>query len=142
MLKKFSQHFTAQSKSLSHIDKENLDRYPGRPALVEQVTGMNFYAVGKLCRRTPENRLERLAWLKPLTELPANEVNQVWFARNEAVVRIDVTARGPRIGPHARSEAAGRCAAKGAKVDHSSFATVGIARELIEQLPFFQAEHP
>ena len=44
MRKEFGQHLATESKCFSHVDKEYLDRHSGRPALLEQVTRMNFYA--------------------------------------------------------------------------------------------------
>ena len=101
---------------------------------------MNLYQIGKLGSGASKRRGERLPHFERLAELLANEVDQVWFTGNEAVIGVDVTARGSRIVPQARGEAAGGCAAKRSEVYHGAFAGVGIASQLVEQLALFQAE--
>src|SRR5271170_3781621 len=101
---------------------------------------MNLYKIGKLCRNALKNRGERLPHFEFVAELLTNEIDQVLFAGNEAVVGVDVTPRSSRIVPQARGKAAGGCAAKGPEIHYGSFARIGISSQLVEQLALFQAE--
>src|ERR1700677_4520969 len=101
---------------------------------------MNFYQISKLGSGSSKGCTERLPHFECFTELRTNEFDQVWFARNEAVVGVDVTPRGSRIVAQARGKAAGRCAAKGPEIYYRTFARVDISRQLVEQLALFKAE--
>ena len=101
---------------------------------------MNLDQIGELGSGASKRRGERLPQFERLVELFANEVDQVRFAGDEAVVGVDVTARRSRIVPQARGEAAGGCAAKRSEVYHSAFPGIGIPSQLVEQLALFQAE--
>ena len=108
--------------------------------MLEQVSGMNFYEIGKFRCSPSKDRGEGLPHFELVAELRANEVNQVRFAGNEAVVGVDVAPRRSRIVPQARGKAAGGCAAKRPEIYYGSFARVGISSQLVEQLALFQAE--
>ena len=108
--------------------------------MLEQISSMNLYEIGKLRCSPSKDRGEGLPDFELLAELRANEIYQVRLARNEAVLGVDVTARGSRIVPQAGGKAAGGCAAKGPEIYYGSFARIGISSQLVEQLALFQAE--
>ncbi len=83
---------------------------------------------------------ERLPHLDSFTELRANEVHEVWLIGDEAIIGMDVVARGPWIVPQSRGEATGGCPAKGTEFNHGAFTGVNIAGQLVEQFALLQAE--
>ena len=89
---------------------------------------MNFYQISELGSGSSKCCTERLPHFECFTELRTNEIDQVWFAGNEAVVSVDVTPHGSRIVPQARGKAAGGCAAKGPEIYYGTFAGVYISR--------------
>ena len=60
---------------------------------------------------------------------------------NEAIVRTHALAGGSWIVPEPRGETTSGGPTKGAELNHSAFARIKIAGQLIEQLPLLQAEH-
>src|ERR1700674_2423703 len=101
---------------------------------------MDLYETRELSGSASKRRVERLPHFDRFTELLANEVDQIWFAGNEAVVGVDVTPRGSWIVPQARGEAAGGCAAKRPEIYYGAFAGVVVGSQLVEQLALFQTE--